>query len=434
MLFGHAPSPAANDDQPPQGLAHGTAWMIFSQIGQLGCQLAYFIVLARVLGVSGFGALAASVALVAIFVPFAAWGSGHILVMEVARDPRTFAIFFGNALLAVALSGLALVGLTVGVGTAFLTRVPVLAILLLAVADLWFGRIVDIASQSFQASDRLRAMAWTTMLVPGLRCAAVVIFAASPYRGLIAWAGFYLAANVSAATFAFWIACRRIGRPAPKPSLLLRRVKLGGYFAVAASASTIYGDIDKTMLGRLSTFEATGIYAAAYRAVSSAFIPIMALLIAAYARFFRAGAAGIEGSTAFARRLLGPVAAYGVAAGIAIYFLAPLAPYVLGADFRASVDALRWLAPTPLLSALCYLPADALTGANAQGLRTAVQLSAAAVNVGLNLLLIPAYSWRGAAWSTLATFAFLAAALWLTTAVLRRASPRATIPSLGQAG
>ena len=130
--------------------------------------------------------------------------------------------------------------------------------------------------------------------------------------------------------------------------------------------------------------------------------------------------AGIEGSTAFARRLLIPATAYGAGAGIAIYLLAPLAPHILGPDFRGAVAALRWLAPIPLLSAFYYLPADALTGANAQGVRTAVQLFGALLNVVLNLFLIPAYSWRGAAWSTLATLAFLAAALWLATVLLRR--------------
>ena len=44
---------------------------------------------------------------------------------------------------------------------------------------------------------------------------------------------------------------------------------------------------------------------------------------------------------------------------------------------------------------------DALTGADRQGVRTVLQLATAALNVGLNLLLIPAYSWRGAAWATL---------------------------------
>jgi hypothetical protein len=49
-------------------------------------------------------------------------------------------------------------------------------------------------------------------------------------------------------------------------------------------------------------------------------------------------------------------------------------------------------------------------------------------------VLIPAHSWRGAAWSTLATLAFLAAALWVATALcVRRTSPAAA-PTLRNAG
>ena len=60
-----------------------------------------------------------------------------------------------------------------------------------------------------------------------------------------------------------------------------------------------------------------------------------------------------------------------------------------------------------------YFAADSLTGAGMQGIRTAVQVGIAILNVLLNLWLIPLYSWRGAAWSSLASDAMLAAGLWL---------------------
>jgi O-antigen/teichoic acid export membrane protein len=204
-------------------------------------------------------------------------------------------------------------------------------------------------------------------------------------------------------------------------------LKIGGYFAVSLSASSIYGDIDKTMLARLGTLSATGVYAAADRAVGMAFLPIGALLAAAYARFFRAGVGGMRGSVAYAWRLTPIAVGYGAVAGVVIYVLAPLAPHILGSDFEDSVAALRWLAPIPVLSALYYLPADALTGANGQGIRTLLQLIAAGLNVGLNLLLIPDHSWRGAAWSTLISLAFLAVSLWTAALLLRRSADRAVI-------
>ena len=56
---------------------------------------------------------------------------------------------------------------------------------------------------------------------------------------------------------------------------------------------------------------------------------------------------------------------------------------------------------------------DTLTGAGYQRYRTAAQLGAAGLNFALNLWLIPAYSWHGAAWASLATDGSLAAGNWI---------------------
>ena len=73
-----------------RSLAHGTAWMMLAQVAGIGFQSLYFVLIARALGVDGFGALAASLAVVGIFVPFASWGYGNILVRDVSRVPSVF--------------------------------------------------------------------------------------------------------------------------------------------------------------------------------------------------------------------------------------------------------------------------------------------------------------------------------------------------------
>ena len=74
------------------------------------------------------------------------------------------------------------------------------------------------------------------------------------------------------------------------------------------------------------------------------------------------------------------------------------------------------------LSGLCLLPffrsfqwsaGDALTGAGHQNARLRNQALAAVLNFGENLYLIPHYGWRGAAWSSLATDAMIAALNWI---------------------
>ena len=62
------------------------------------------------------------------------------------------------------------------------------------------------------------------------------------------------------------------------------------FFSVSSSAQSIYNDIDKTMLGRLSTMADTGIYGAAYRFIDVSMTPVRSLISAAYPRFFKIGA------------------------------------------------------------------------------------------------------------------------------------------------
>jgi len=74
----------------------------------------------------------------------------------------------------------------------------------------------------------------------------------------------------------------------------------------------------------------------------------------------------------------------------------------------------------PLLKTMHYFVADSLTGAGYQGLRTAMQAGIAGLNVLVNFWIIPAYGWRGAAWSSLASDGLLAAGLWLIALRLTR--------------
>ncbi|MGB7353795.1 MAG: polysaccharide biosynthesis C-terminal domain-containing protein, partial [Acidobacteriaceae bacterium] len=75
----------------------------------------------------------------------------------------------------------------------------------------------------------------------------------------------------------------------------------------------------------------------------------------------------------------------------------------------------------PLLKTVHSFFADALTGAGHQRMRTAIQVFVAIFNVLINLWIIPAYSWVGAAWSSLASDGLLMCLMATAAfAVLRR--------------
>jgi O-antigen/teichoic acid export membrane protein len=201
------------------------------------------------------------------------------------------------------------------------------------------------------------------------------------------------------------------------PSLIWKSVREGFHFATSTSAQTIYDNVDKGMLGRFSSVESAAIYAVAYRFVDASALPIRALAAATYPEFFRRGERGVTATFRFARRILSRSVLYGLFASLILYGCAGLIPLVMGPSFAESSAALRWLCPLPFIKSIHAFLTDTLTGGDQQAVRSAVQLGVAAFNVLINLWLIPAYSWRGASWSSLVTDSVLAIVLYI---VIRR--------------
>jgi O-antigen/teichoic acid export membrane protein len=84
------------------------------------------------------------------------------------------------------------------------------------------------------------------------------------------------------------------------------------------------------------------------------------------------------------------------------------------------VSALRWLCLIPVFRSFHLSAGDAIAGVGQQKFRLACQLFAAGFNIGLNALLIPRYSWMGAALASLLTDGSLAALTWTVLFWLRR--------------
>jgi O-antigen/teichoic acid export membrane protein len=391
-------------------LARNTLWMSIGQGLRLAIQASYFALIVRSLGVSNYGAFVGVVALVGIAFPFGSLGSGNLLVKNVSRDPHLFATYWGKALGITAILSLILVGVILAISRFVLPpTIPRRLVLLVAVADLLGFNIIVIAGQAFQAFERLKWTAAINIFLSASRLTgAVLLVVIHRHPSALQWGYIYFYSTSIVSISAFWVVTAKLG----PPTLNLRRLGVeipeGFYFSVSLSAQTIYNDIDKTMLARLSTLSATGIYGAAYRIIDVTFAPVSGLLWAAYPNFFREGAEGISSSLAYAKPLLKRAMGYSVIICGLILLCAGLVPYIFGPEYVRTAEALRWLAPLPVLRTLHYFLSDTLTGAGYQGLRSAIQTGVAFFNVLINFWLIPAYSWRGAAWSSIASDALLA--------------------------
>jgi len=408
-------------------LRKNTAYIVLAQAARLVVQAFYFFLMARGLGPGQYGAFVAVVAAVAIAYPFVGNGSANLMVKNVARERRLLPESLGNALLMTLASGLLLSVLVVPACLVVLPSVIPLSVVVLVVAsDLVVYRFVDVACLAFQSVERLGWTANLNVFASLMRLAgiAAVLLVARP--SVAAWSVAYLAASAVCALVAIHCVLTRLARPAFSGLGRIRgELREGFWFSTSLSAQTIYNDVDKTMLARLATLDAAGIYAAAYRLIDIAFLPIRALLAAAYPGFFRHGEGGIAGSLGFTRRLVPKPLMYSTVAAVGMILAAPLVRHILGAEYARTTEALRWLSLLPLLKTLHYFAADALTGAGHQALRTLMQVVVAGFNVLVNLWLIPAYSWRGAAWSSLASDGLLAVAMWSCVLLLRTRSAHA---------
>jgi O-antigen/teichoic acid export membrane protein len=396
-----------------KGRLRGTAWILVSQGGRLLMQAGTFATVARTLGAREFGEFAGSLALVATVLPFAGWGSGHLLVMRVSREPKKLSEYWGHVILTTAISSVLLLGLALVAVVSVFPRIPLRLVCSLGIAELVFGRLAESSSLSFLAVEQQKESAQAAIVVPALRFWAAVSFAMSGCeRSGLLWSWYYLCATVVGGTALLVYTSCALSRPRFRFDLLRSEFSTGWHFAASLAFSSIYTDIDKVMLVNWSTPVAAAIYTAAYRVVALAFVPVKSVLIAIYNDFFRWGSKGILSAFEYARTLMPWPLVYSTCAAASWIVAAPVIPRVLGHDYALSVSAVRWLAILTILQSLHYFAADILTASNYQKVRTLAQGSVAVINVGVNAWLIPSYSWRGAAWSSVISDGMLAAVLW----------------------
>jgi O-antigen/teichoic acid export membrane protein len=387
-------------------------------VGQ-GCsfllQAGYFVLLARLLGVREYGIFAGAFAFVGIAMPYSTLGSGLLFVRYVGSRPDSFAVYWGNIILSTTIAGTALTAVLWLVAPHLLNPASAAIVLPVGIGNCIFSQMLASMGFVFQAFERLRMTAALNILTNGLRLLAVGIMTILlPHSNAQQWAMASLYVSLLAAIVGFVVVSKGFCWPQFSPSLVISHAVEGLGFSLGWSAQSIYNDIDKTLLSHYGMNVQNGIYTMAYRIVDIASMPITALDAAALPRYVRDSSNNdVRGVNRLAVRLAIRASLVGLMMSAILFFTAPLIPHLVGRGFAAGVQALRWLCLLPAMRGIHQLTGCALTGMGFQRYRTAAQLSAAGVNLALNLWLIPRYGWHGAAWASLATDGSLAIATWV---------------------
>jgi O-antigen/teichoic acid export membrane protein len=406
-------------------LAHSAGWLLAGQGASFLLQAAYFILLARLLGVREYGIFAGAFAFVGIVMPYSTLGSGTVFMRYVGSGSGAFPQYWGSILISTLAAGGLLTLCLYLLAPHLLNPSSASIVLLVALANCIFSQLVACMGQVFQTYEQSRMTAFLNLLTNLLRVLAVAALTVAVHRATAwQWALTSLLISVLAAAVGFLLVTLRYGRPEFSPSLFRSRTAEGLGFSMGGSAQSVYNDLDKTMLSHYGMNLQNGIYTMAYRVIDIATIPITALDAAALPRYFRQSSQGAASVSALSIRLAKRAGFVGILMSVALFFAAPIIPSVVGRGFADSVLALRWLCLLPAFRGMHQLTGSAIAGMGFQRVRTATQFAAAGFNFGLNLWLIPRHGWIGAAWASLATDGALVLINWIAMRSLASRSTR----------
>ncbi|MFL6698933.1 MAG: lipopolysaccharide biosynthesis protein [Vitreoscilla sp.] len=398
-------------------------------MGALALQFVTFTVTARGLGVQQFGRYAAVLALAAIGVELVGLGGADLLVRGTARNPASFARYYGNMLLLIAgtLPWVVLAGMAVAVGPMQM-HMALAALAAALAAEIASARMSTSLESVMVAHGHTVAAGWVRMASVLTRLgAAVLFFVVFGGRDLDRWIAVVVVQSALLCVACLVVGSRLYARPLW--TLVRDEMSTGAAFCVGQVARSSQSNMDRVVLARFADEAALGAYGAASRVLQLGLFPMQVVTRILYPKFFIHGANGLRASRHFALRTAAPaLLAVGVLSCLALLLVARFVPAVLGKDFAQSSGTTMLLSLALPLIALQYPAADALTGAGRQALRAGIY---AAASVGFGLLLAAGALWDGVLGTTLAFIGghgLLAAILWSATFVCRDARPVSAAP------
>ncbi len=385
-------------------LATNTMVQIGGSLVASALGLVTFVAVTRGLGAVDFGVLTTALVYLMIPVILADVGLTTYVVREISAQPERTAAVMQAAMPLRALVSAAAVGVAVAVAYVLPYSSDVRT--LIAIGSI--GSFCTLMTQGLAPVLQVQLkMHWSVVATLAGRAAILVLTLAV----LAADGGLdgVMAANVAgtAVTFCLQLAIvARIVSLRPRLDYGYWRTLLRGSIAIglALAIAQIYFRIDVLLLAALRDSVEVGLYGAAVKLLELAELVAAAIGITVFpllARYVRSDPPRMR--LLFQRTFDLLLAAAGALVVLMTVTAAEIVVLLSGEEFREAGDALRLLAPYVLLSFVTGLLWRALIAYGEDRALLALAVGILSINVALNLVVIPAYGFRGAAVTTIVT-------------------------------
>lgn len=409
--------PAAH--APPEGLSPAPAssasailrnagWLIVGEAAYRGSRFVLTILLARYLGVAEFGRWSFAIALAALLAIVADFGLSTVTVRDVAADRGGMRRYAGNMVAVKVPLSLATLALIAVLGVAFgsdreetgLIYLLGLSVVLVSYSELFYA--------VFRAHERMHfeACAKAVLGASLLALGGALIWRSAP----LLWFGMaYIITAALSVVLAGAVLFQRFGGFELRIDLDSWKTALRTSFPIflATAAFVAYFRIDVVMLDQMKGDREVGLYSAAYNFVyPTAFLPIL-FVAALFPSLSRLARQRWELRETYLRVTL-ILLVYAIAVpAVIIGTRDALYLGLFGGQYKDSVSVLPVLVGAACLYYFSHFNYFVLYAQRRDRTVLTVTVASVAVNVALNLVLIPRFGMHGAAVGTLLTEVFV---------------------------
>jgi O-antigen/teichoic acid export membrane protein len=388
-----------------QRIAKNTGVLLASQIASYIFGFFFIMYTARYLGAEGFGILSFALAFTGIFGVFADLGLRQLTVREVARDKSLASKYLGN----IAVMKVILAIITFGLIALFINLLgypeQTIKVVYLVALSVIFGTFSGMFYSVFQALEKMEYQSVGQILSSALLLTGA-LFAISRGVSVVGFASIYFLVSVVVLVYSFVVGVWKLVLPKVEVdwSFWKLTIKEALPFGITVIFITIFYWIDSVMLSLMQGDEVVGWYNAAYRLIMVLlFIPstLNMVIFPAMSRFYVTS----KKSLRFAyEKYFKLMAIVGFPIGVGTTLLADrFVLLIYGAEYAPSIIALQILVWSSVFIFLGGAFGRLLESSNNQMTITKITAINALVNVILNLILIPKFSYIGASIATVIT-------------------------------
>lgn len=407
-----------------QTIFKNMSWLVISQIITSICGFVWTILLARYLGVNNYGILGFAVSITGILAIIDDLGISVHIVRHVATDNESAPKYLGNIIPFKIILGA--INLIVTPIILILLKIDVYTILItiLFTIEIIFKSYVNSLFGVFQAFEKgkYQGIGNTLMNVTTLAFILISIYAD---LGLLGISIAYILANLITFIYVYYSLKKHIAKPKYELDWeFCKKITLLSLpFAVTGILYTIYYSIDMVMLTKIVGDYANGIYNATYKliAVLNLFYSVYtAVIFPVMSKFFNDDkkllVISYEKSIKYLMLVMIPLAT-----GTVFYSL-DIIRLIYGHQYDAAASVLSILIWTVCLLFVSGASNNLLNASHKETTVTKIYAIAAVFNIILNFVMIPYFSYNGAAITTVLSDVLIVA---LQTYVIRKIGHKA---------